>query len=672
MNYTKLDWRDGQPYSERFDDIYCSSHYSGAGEDGRYQGGEGEFMHVFFEGNRLGQRWRGVPDERASSGFCIAELGFGSGLNFLLTARQWLNERQLHDATRQLHYIAIERYPLSPDDIRQILRSYPQLDELTEELLLGYPPAVKGNHVRYLFDGRIRVCFCFMDAAEALRGRRFAVDAWYLDGFSPSRNTSMWSAALLDSVAANSRDGASFATYTAAGEVRRNLQAAGFSVDRVKGYGNKREMLRGELTRDRAITESTAPARSGFLHKEKPWYQPLAPSHATDGPVTVIGAGVAGLCVAEALCRRGRQVTLIDRLPAISMSTSSNPAAVVYPRLSVGDHEANTFYTDAFSLAVSFLDGLQADYPDRQFWFQTGLLQAMDAERLDKVLGLELYCEQWLARAVVEDSTHALIPRAGYVLPPVLAEALRHRCGDRLRFVQADIDLVCHSDGLWHCSAAGEPVSSSPVLVLATNTGFRAIEDDDLSWLEIDRVGGQSISVASDEKSEAMIDRVLNRGRYITPAHGGVHHVGASYRADTGEPDEAIIRMKSTETDELLAAFRSVVKTAEDRQVLSQWAGVRGVARDRMPIIGPCADRTQFARQYSETVKGDARRRYPPAAYRQGLYLSQAHGSRGFTTAYLAAEIIASGICAEPIPVGVDVLQRISTNRMLIRYVTGC
>jgi len=251
MNYNRLQWRDGQPYSERFDDVYCSSHVTGRNE----QGGEGEFRHVFFAGNRLPDRWCGDTDRM--QGFTIAELGFGSGLNFLLTAREWLQRQQQDEAVKadavndiagpQLNYIAIEKYPLSPDDISRITAMYPGLGALADELRQHYPAAVRGSHVRYLFGGRIRVCFCFSDALEALAGRRFAVDAWYLDGFTPSKNASMWTAGLLDAVAANSRASATFATYTAAGEVRRNLQSAGFRVDRVKGYGNKREMLRGEL-----------------------------------------------------------------------------------------------------------------------------------------------------------------------------------------------------------------------------------------------------------------------------------------------------------------------------------------------------------------------------------------------------------------------------------------
>ena len=80
MQYANVIWRNGQPYSEIFDDIYYSSNASESIP------GEGEFKHVFFSNNNLPARWEDCTR------FIIGELGFGSGLNCILTIREWLNQ----------------------------------------------------------------------------------------------------------------------------------------------------------------------------------------------------------------------------------------------------------------------------------------------------------------------------------------------------------------------------------------------------------------------------------------------------------------------------------------------------------------------------------------------------------------------------------------------------
>ena len=136
MQYTNLIWRDGQPYSELFDDIYYSPVQSVEDTEGSVSG-SGEFEHVFFRHNGLPQRWQETPR------FVIGELGFGSGLNCLLTMHHWLQDERRGDA--RLHYIAIEGYPLSPESIAQLFGSDETLRPYVDELLRHYPPPIKGT-----------------------------------------------------------------------------------------------------------------------------------------------------------------------------------------------------------------------------------------------------------------------------------------------------------------------------------------------------------------------------------------------------------------------------------------------------------------------------------------------------------------------------------------------
>jgi len=369
MQYSNLIWRNSQPYSEMFDDIYYSS-----GED-EVISGEDEFKHVFFKHNDLPERWH------EKEKFVIAELGLGSGLNCLLTIREWLKHCEASGVDKTLHYIAIEKYPLSPQAIIELLSRYSELRLLCDEFIEHYPPAVETTHVRHLYDNRVVIHFKFLDAFEALSGDNLKVDAWYLDGFAPSKNAEMWSASLFEKLAVNSHEAATFSTYTSAGFVKRNLMSAGFDVNKVGGYGKKRDMLRGVFNR--------VPIED-LKYNDKPWFSSVADTtalKATDESkhLCIIGAGIAGLSVAYAMIERGWRVTIIDKHARIASETSANPAVIIYPRLSVNNDVDMEFYTAAYCYSVNVLNQLQKKC-SKQFWFDDGVLQHFDEKKLNGII----------------------------------------------------------------------------------------------------------------------------------------------------------------------------------------------------------------------------------------------------------------------------------------------
>jgi len=216
------------PMSPRFDDSYFSR-----------QDGRDEVCHVFLQGNDLPMRWQ--QQER----FTIGELGFGTGLSFLETLRLW---RTRDDPTSHLDFVSFEQYPVAVDEIRQTIRSWPDLLPLCDELraTLRYDP---GWNVFQL--GTVRLVLGIGDANDLIDcwpDDLASADAWFLDGFSPNKNPELWNADLMAKVAARTREGGTFATFTAAGWVRRNLQSAGFLVRKTPGYGRKRDMACGMKT----------------------------------------------------------------------------------------------------------------------------------------------------------------------------------------------------------------------------------------------------------------------------------------------------------------------------------------------------------------------------------------------------------------------------------------
>jgi len=222
-----LQWRDGQPWSARFDDRYFSA-----------TSGLDETRHVFLRGNRLAERFAAL---RAGEAFCIGETGFGTGLNFLC-ARRLFEECATPGAT--LVFRSIERWPLAPAELRVVHALWPALQRGADALAARWAPPAPGRHAWDF--GAVRLELDIADVADALPAwPEASVDAWFLDGFAPARNPQMWSDAVLAQVARASRGGTTLATYTSVGRVRRGLQALGFAMQRVPGHGHKRDMLVG-------------------------------------------------------------------------------------------------------------------------------------------------------------------------------------------------------------------------------------------------------------------------------------------------------------------------------------------------------------------------------------------------------------------------------------------
>ena len=213
-----LSWRDDViPVSTRFDDPYFS-----------LAGGLAETRHVFLAGNRLPARF--VP------GFEVAELGFGTGLNMLATLIAW----RLSGVTGGLRYTSFEAYPMTADEMERALVAFPEASDVAGPLLDQW---AAGKTKISLPDLEAEIIIG--DAGATLDVWDCAADAWYLDGFSPAKNPELWTDALMHAVANHTKPGGTFATYTAAGHVRRSLTEAGFAVERRAGFGAKRHMSVG-------------------------------------------------------------------------------------------------------------------------------------------------------------------------------------------------------------------------------------------------------------------------------------------------------------------------------------------------------------------------------------------------------------------------------------------
>jgi tRNA U34 5-methylaminomethyl-2-thiouridine-forming methyltransferase MnmC len=211
-----IDWKDGViPVSRRFDDPYFS-----------LNDGLAETRHVFLAGN-------GLP-ERLRAGFHVAELGFGTGLNLLALC--------LLQPPAPMRFTSFEAFPLTAEEIARALDHFPEARAIADPFLGQW---AAGNRTFTL--GQVTANIIIGDARETLTHWPEKADAWFLDGFSPAKNPELWAPEMMSEVAHHTVPGGTFATYTAAGHVRRALAEAGFAVERRPGHGRKRHMSIGNL-----------------------------------------------------------------------------------------------------------------------------------------------------------------------------------------------------------------------------------------------------------------------------------------------------------------------------------------------------------------------------------------------------------------------------------------
>jgi tRNA U34 5-methylaminomethyl-2-thiouridine-forming methyltransferase MnmC len=224
----ELDWKDGAiPVARAFDDPYFS-----------LAGGLEETRHVFLTGNDLPARLR--------DGFHVAELGFGTGLNLLALALAWRGPGRLR-------FTSFEAFPMAAPDMARALAAFPETAQVSAPLL-----AARAQGETEIALPGVDLHLVLGDARQTLPGWQGQADAWFLDGFSPAKNPELWGEDLMAQVAAHTAPGGTFATYTAAGHVRRALAAAGFAVERTPGFAGKRHMSRGRL----GVTAAPSPSAS--------------------------------------------------------------------------------------------------------------------------------------------------------------------------------------------------------------------------------------------------------------------------------------------------------------------------------------------------------------------------------------------------------------------------
>jgi tRNA 5-methylaminomethyl-2-thiouridine biosynthesis bifunctional protein len=235
MSHANVTFNDnGTPISESFDDIYFSD-----------ADGLEETKYVFLHRNGLPERWRNFDNKT----FVVAETGFGTGLNFLSTWQSLIDFNASHNHNTKLKFVTFEKFPLLKSDLSQAYKTFPELESLTSALLAQYPESPDQDIHMSFNDGEIELNVLLGDVNQRIAQLpdSIAVNAWYLDGFAPSKNPDMWNQELFNHLARLAAEDCHLATFTAVGFVCRGLIEAGFNMTKYKGFGHKREMIAGSI-----------------------------------------------------------------------------------------------------------------------------------------------------------------------------------------------------------------------------------------------------------------------------------------------------------------------------------------------------------------------------------------------------------------------------------------
>ncbi len=595
----RIDWQDDTPWAPDY-------------QDGYFMRGRGreESRTVFIDGCDLPARFAALPDNGL---FVIGETGFGTGLNLLLATRCFL-DRAPNSA--RLSLLSAELHPLKPEDLRAALARWPEFGSLAETLLANWPPAAAGFH-RMAMHEQVDLTLMLGDAETMWTHAPDGVDAWFLDGFAPARNPSMWSPALFAALAERSRPGARLATFTAAGNVRRSLTEAGFEVERVPGFAAKRHRLQASwpgrwqarrVRRDRAL---------------------------------VVGAGLAGCTTARALAERGWQVTLID--PALNQAPRNNPLrAVLHTSASHRLDARYRFHLTALLLALRWLKRYRFPSQESEGRLE-GVIQHLVEPRMAGRTRQAIATGSWPASVLSTIERDCVeFHGAGFLDPSAWCRRLvEHPAIDTLA---GRVSAVGQQPGPWLKLACGTEIEGDAT-VLCTAAATARLPG--LEWLPLRIVRGQ-VSFCQATPKSAQWQKPQCHSGYLTPVSNGVHCVGASFDR---QRTEALINPDDDRAN--LANLKRYLPQAwaalggHEIQIIGQHAGLRCQTTDALPLIGPLPD--------------------PNAAQttRPGLYLNIAHGSRGLSHTPLCAELIADQIAGLPAPTDRGIIEALAPERVL-------
>ena len=648
--------QENTPVSDKFDDVYFSN-----------QDGLAETHYVFLEGNQLWERWVNYKEAH----FVIAETGFGTGLNFFAVTTLFREFRQKYPDSplKRLYFISFEKYPLLLDALQQAHLAYPQFSHLAQHLQQHWLNPIQGCY-RFHFD-ETTLDLWFGDVAENLpqlgdymNGK---IDACFLDGFAPSKNPDMWNDQLYQQMFRFTKLQGTFATFTAASAVRKGLENASFNIKKRKGFGKKRECLSGQKTHEKLTALST------------PWFH-SQPANLKEQDIAIIGGGIASLCTAISLVKRGAKITIYCEDEQTALNASGNKQGAFYPQLS-DDNERNIrFYIHAFAYGHQFLQWAIQQQIKFEHEFCGVALCAYNEKaksKLNKVAKLNLPSDLYQSLNQTELSEKVglplpfgggFIPQGAWLAPRQLVQhafAFLEKQGVQIKTSQK-VTALSQTENGWQLTTAENETFNHEVVVLAN--GHKLTEFEQTQKLPLYPVRGQ-VSQIPTSANLLKLKTVLCYDGYLTPVDQAKvsHCIGASHVRDNATREFSLTEQQENQQKIQQNIPEEWTKEVDTSGNLAR-IGVRCSVRDLTPMMGAVPHFSAQQTQYQNLF--NLRRRKQPIEQAENypnLYLIGALGSRGLTSAPFLGETLASLIYGEPLPMSEDLIHNLMPNRSWVR-----
>ena len=660
ISIANIDWSDQkEPFSSDFNDVYFNT-----------DNGLQESIYTFLDGNNLATRWTNHQQRT----FCIAETGFGTGLNFLLTCDAFQTHLSDHsDSTlKHLFFTSFEKHPLSKQNLITALEQWPSLSNFSALLIEQYPINLVGCHRLHLDAFNITLDLWFGDASKSIAElhvyKTGLFDAWYLDGFSPSKNPDMWQQSLFNLIVQTSKEDATLATFAAASFVRKGLQEAGVIIKKRKGFGKKREMLTG-----------TIPFKhNSVIHKQ--FVRNSANSASQD--VAIIGGGLSAACLTLALVKRGFHVTVYCKDERLAKGASGNKQGALYPLLNETHNELSQLFANAFlyarNLVLSTNMNASLDYDF------SGLLQlfydTQSSKKLNNILASDLpqalvekleMAETNAKAGLALDLASLCYPQAGWVDPNKMVQSLFESASKKGKVtINLNNKVECFEpvNDQWHLqitdTLSHNKQQQHDILILAS--GMNTLGFEQCKAIPLSAARGQVTYIKSETNSTLNnLKLPLCHEGYLTPQINNIHCMGATF--DRHNENESYQALDQSLNKAKLNKCVPNKKWVEDIDCnhASANVGIRATTRDHFPYMGQLADYSATKDHYK-----NAHKIFPKedAPFHTNLFVLTGLGSRGICSAPLLAETLASQINGDPLPLSKSILNSLQVNRQWINY----
>ncbi|MDC0398777.1 FAD-dependent 5-carboxymethylaminomethyl-2-thiouridine(34) oxidoreductase MnmC [Alphaproteobacteria bacterium] len=630
---------DGRPFSSRYNSFYHELRPLEAAKD------------IFFS-NLFIKSFEGQTDFSV-----IGELGFGTGLNFALACNYW---KKRNDCNSKLHYVAIEPYPLEAHQVDRFLSGFSVLDTERRELVSGYPKPHVGFHRVWSTDNKIALTLVVGPVDEVLAEVEAEVDLWFLNGFPLRVNPEMWSQTVCLELARLSKPGTDLISICDDEEIQHRLTMQGFQMEKRNGLCGKSGVLEGK-----------------FIGKSEvrylaPWYRPPPPVQS-QGTIGIIGAGLAGCAMAEALARRGKRTLLFDQQDDVAQRGSGIEAGLIAPELGLNASNMNRFYDRAYRMALSSIEDskirwnsrgvmelLQKDEARRRvqhmkdgasLWH--GAAQLMSPSESSSQLGIKVY-------------SHGIwFPQGGALNPKGYAQYMSQKAE---YFLGATVhEFAYRDDGWWLYGGSGQRIATVDTLVIAAAQHSKSFKL--ISFLPLSSLLGQISFIPKNENSYKLKASIISNS-YLMPNIDGFHVVGSTYSRDGFDenqwPQPVTVEGHKKNYDNLDRELRSLFSDYQFHQWLG-YSAIRCATPDRLPVVGPVPEAKKFKRDFARLSHGP-RGKFPSGvAYQPNLFVLAGLGSRGIMTSALSAEVLTSQMLGEPWPIERTVATALSPSRFLAR-----